>query len=80
MEIDIYKALLGLPGSLADSGDGLCCLLGQLGRVCQDGRGGAQVPEGVQHGCNIEGGACRCGLGEPALSPRDRTHGYTCTT
>lgn len=44
-----HEVLLRLPRSLANSGDGLCGLLRQLGRVGQDGCGGAQVPEGVQH-------------------------------
>lgn len=45
---------LGLSQSFADPGDSLGCLLRQLCRVCEDGGGGAQLPQRVQHHCKTE--------------------------
>lgn len=76
-----HQALLRLPRSLADSGDSLCGLLWQLGRVRQDGGGGAQMPEGVQHRWKTGRGRCEDMDMREASSPTmDGTHSLTHTT
>lgn len=72
-----HEVLLRLPRSLANSGDGLCGLLRQLGRVGQDGCGGAQVPEGVQHSWKT-GRVSLQAQHAPAPSPRGTEHTVTC--